>query len=100
MIRTTRTRARRKRPELFPNHVSQADRQKARLARLDEIRERWWKEGRRTCWLCKKPIEFRANYTLDHKEPGKMGGCKNDDESNLAPACWDCNEKKGSRRIA
>lgn len=99
MIRTTRTKARRKRdlPE-FKNWKSQTDRREEKLANLDEIRERRWKTGKRICRICGKPITQRANFTLDHIEPGKMGGCKVDDESNLQDAHYDCNLEKGSRR--
>lgn len=91
-----RTRKRRTRdlPE-FAGHKSQADRRKDRLGRLDEIRNRWWKEGRRTCGICRKQISARANYTLDHISPGTA---KSDAESNLQPAHYDCNIEKGSRR--
>src|SRR5689334_18411808 len=70
-------------------------RQKARLAELAEIRERWWREHRRMCGICHKEIFTRQAYTLDHIEPGSA---KSDAESNLQPAHWICNLIKGSKR--
>lgn len=86
------------RKNLFPHIPTQRERQTARLKMLDEIRNRWWKEGKRTCALCHKEIRNRADYTLDHIIPGKAGGCKDDAEANLQPAHWDCNVAKGSTR--
>lgn len=87
------------RKNLFPHIPTQRERQAARLKMLDGIRNRWWKEGKRTCALCGKEIRNRADYTLDHETPGKMGGCKNDDIGNLRPAHWSCNEDKGGTRL-
>lgn len=100
-IPTRRFKPRRKRdlPELA-GWKSQTERREERLDKLDEIRDRRWKTGKRICGICRKPITDRANFTLDHIEPGKMGGCKNDDESNLQDAHYDCNMEKGSKRIA
>jgi hypothetical protein len=69
--------------------------QRKRLKALKLIRDKWWAEGKRTCEICKKEILERAEYTLDHIEPGSA---KSDAESNLQPAHWLCNHIKGSRR--
>jgi 5-methylcytosine-specific restriction endonuclease McrA len=69
--------------------------QKRRLAKLKEIRDRWWREGKRRCGICGKQINTREEYTLDHIEPGNH---KSDDESNLQPAHGICNTLKGSQR--
>jgi hypothetical protein len=97
----TRLRARRRRPELpeLQGIKTQQERHRERLARLAEIRNRWWAEGKRTCCLCGKLIRFRSEYTLDHREPGKMSGCKDHSLENLGPAHFICNVEKGSRRI-
>jgi len=75
----------------------------ARQKILNEIRHRWWNEGKRTCGICKKEITDFNNYILDHILPRKMGRsaniCGTDSESNLQPSHgYPCNTLKGSRR--
>lgn len=88
----------RRRKNLFPDMLSQKDRRELKLSNLAAIRDRRWKEGKRICGICGQPIKLRRNFTVDHIEPGKFGGCRNDDESNLQDAHVDCNLEKGSRR--
>ena len=66
--------------------------------RLKKLRYKWWDEGRRICGICGKEIVDFYEYVLDHKKPGKMGGCKDHSEENLGPAHWLCNLEKGSKR--
>ena len=46
------------------------------------------------CYYCNCPLrdDFPASYTLEHKEPLKLGGSHKLD--NLAKACTGCNEDK------
>lgn len=84
-----------------PKRVSES--QSARLGRLLQVRLKWWRESRDSgadliCGICHKPITRYEELASDHREPGKMGGCRNDAEENLQPAHRWCNQEKGSNR--
>lgn len=64
------------------------------------VRKKWWAERNPVlrCGICGKPIWDFGDLVPDHKEPGKMGGCKDHSEENLQPAHSLCNMEKGSIR--
>lgn len=49
------------------------------------------------CVMTREPERFNT-AEREHVVPGKMGGCKNDDNGNIVAACHKCNANKGSRR--
>jgi len=69
-------------------------------AMLREKRIKRWNEGPRLCTLTDPPhrVLHFDDFVLDHKEPGQMGGGKDNSDSNLQDACWWHNMLKGSRR--
>lgn len=56
-----------------------------------------------TCWFCKCPIRWRnygrrdvpMGWEVDHRVAIANGGT--DDIANLIPACWTCNNFKGTK---
>lgn len=62
------------------------------------VRQQWWNRGNVRCGICGFRILHFMDMVPDHIEPGKMGGCKNNSETNLQPAHSWCNTKKGSIR--
>lgn len=85
----------RKRPELFPYLEKKHDPWPEISAM---VRKKWWEAGEVICAICDKPVVRFEDLVPDHIEPGRMGGGKNHDESNLQPAHWWCNLLKGSKR--
>lgn len=58
-------------------------------------------EQNNICPGCKLPFTDFRQVTPDHIEPRGLGGAlRNDSEENIRALCFDCNLKKGSRRIA
>lgn len=53
-------------------------------------------EGYYVCYLCRKWIP-RGEITVDHIIPRSRASHLRYDFSNLAPACWECNNEKGSK---
>lgn len=51
--------------------------------------------GRRMSW----EQDRMDTATLDHIQPQPMGHAKNDNDTNLRVIRWECNSRKGSRRI-
>lgn len=71
---------------------------------LAEVRREWWDAAQISgvplvCGWCGESILSYENLTVDHREPGKMGGCKDHSLRNLQPAHTWCNNEKGSQRI-
>lgn len=89
---------RRKRPEIF--HPAPAVEGWPAISK--RLRLKWWGEQTANepllCALCGKPIRSYSELVPDHIIPGKMGGCKDNSDSNLQPAHWICNAEKGSQR--
>ncbi|PZV33372.1 HNH endonuclease [Mesorhizobium kowhaii] len=52
------------------------------------------------CCYCRKPFaETRPKQpTLEHKKPKMYGGTN--ERSNLAAACWQCNQRRGRQMNA
>lgn len=94
-LKRKRDKPRRKRPELFPYLEEERDPWPEISA---GVRKKWWEAGQVVCGICELPVLRFEDLVPDHVEPGKMGGCKNHDESNLQPAHWWCNLEKGSKR--
>lgn len=97
MILNKRTKPRRVRPELFYS----GDQPESWDAISLRVRTKWWQErsfGPLLCGICTKAICKWEHLVPDHIAPGKMGGCKDNSESNLQPAHWWCNKEKGSKR--
>lgn len=71
---------------------------------LEQVRRGWWDTAWNSgtaldCALCGETITRYEDLTVDHKIPGKMGGCKDHSPGNLQPAHTWCNNEKGSQRI-
>ncbi len=70
-----------------------------------DLREKLFIEQHGVCacgcgqFMCRLQGVF-ASVTLDHKTPNKMGCRKQDAAFNLRAVRWECNTKKGSKRIA
>jgi hypothetical protein len=78
----------------------QSTKQKARLQKLAQVRERWWRNSQEKsvpliCGICDEEIRTREELASDHIEPGHG---KSDEISNLQPAHNICNQIKGSQR--
>jgi hypothetical protein len=68
-----------------------------------KTRQEWIKdnspvEGIWKCYLCGKPLTSDT-LTLDHMESRSRHPELRFDKGNLAPCCYDCNRKKGSRSL-
>jgi 5-methylcytosine-specific restriction endonuclease McrA len=64
--------------------------------RADEVWERYGK----CCWLCGKSLD-RGAMAVDHIRPKGTNSAWRDDRAfNIAPACYPCNSRRGSRRMA
>lgn len=50
------------------------------------------------CYICSKPLTS-LNVTLDHIQPRSRRPDLRLETSNLAPCCWSCNHKKGSKPL-
>lgn len=66
-----------------------------------ETRHEWIKKhitdnGLWECFYCGRLLTL-DQLTLDHKLSRGRHPEKRFDENNLVPACWGCNEKKGSK---
>lgn len=72
---------------------------KAKKARLLAL---YASQGGR-CYLCGCQMSLLPgelySAVLEHIQPGKMGGCKDDSDSNTKASCWKCNSRKGSVRL-
>jgi len=94
-----RAKPRRRRPDLFFTPEPQESWDAISL----RVRRKWWfeaeaKNTRPRCGICRLLIVGWGDMVPDHIKPGKMGGCKDNSESNLQPAHWWCNNEKGSKR--
>jgi 5-methylcytosine-specific restriction endonuclease McrA len=61
-------------------------------------RKRLWEKREHVCYLCGFGIMDFDDMELDHRKPGKMGGCKDDTDENQELTHRKCNREKGSRR--
>lgn len=78
----------------------QSAKQRARLQRLAQVRERWWKESQSygetiICGICDEPIWAFEDLASDHRIPGTF---RDDSEINLQPSHGICNLIKSSQR--
>lgn len=67
----------------------------------DLTRAKWLKDNPQavfTCHICGKPM-LRKYMTLDHIKSRSRYPELRFVQSNLAPAHWECNERKGSKDI-
>src|SRR3954470_15991429 len=67
-----------------------------------ETRNRWLEANKAPyyfCYICDKQMT-RSQLTLDHIKPRSSYPQLRYVLKNLAPCCWDCNFKKGSKVIA
>lgn len=78
---------------------------RVRLTKAQERKERdrLYREQNGLCAECGrfmlKGPGFRTSVTLDHKVPQPAGCFKDGRPENLRAVCWDCNAKKGSKRV-
>lgn len=66
-----------------------------------QTRKAWYKENPAdyyTCYLCGKSL-LKQDVTLDHIKPRSGHPSLRHELSNLAPCCWECNNKKGSQSL-
>jgi 5-methylcytosine-specific restriction endonuclease McrA len=60
------------------------------------------KEQKYRCNYCGRRLTLELGYfstaVREHIKPGKIGGCKDDSDSNICAACVVCNGEKGSQR--
>lgn len=63
-------------------------------------RKQWIRDnpGGWHCYLCGLPLDSKT-LTLDHVLARSRRPDLRNDMSNLKPACWPCNHKKGSRAV-
>lgn len=64
-----------------------------------KFRKKWKEEHRdeeKHCWICGKYLKNGA-FTLDHILPRSRRPDLVFEESNIKPACWECNLEKGSK---
>lgn len=69
----------------------------------DWIKENVTKEGTWECYLqihenCPRILTLET-LTLEHVEPKSGAPDRRFDKTNIKPACWWCNSKKGSKRL-
>lgn len=94
-----RSKPRRRRPDLFYQPPKEQTWEEISF----RLRVKWWREATSRneypkCVICGEVINQFRQMVPDHREPGKMGGCKDHSESNLGPAHVICNNLKGSKR--
>jgi 5-methylcytosine-specific restriction endonuclease McrA len=65
-----------------------------RLQRMTRVVQETYGWG---CWLCHRPIDTAAEYSIDHVIPRSKGG---DiwDVDNMRPAHIRCNSSRGNRK--